>query len=121
MTLIKSLEDLRRIRENLERQKKESRSEKTEIIIGIGTAGIAVGAQETLETILDIIKEENLDNIIVQRTGNIGLDSLEPLVQVILPDKEKVIYGKVNSTMARNIMKEHVIGNNIVKEYEIEN
>lgn len=121
MPTVKSLDDLKKIREEaLKKQQMKETSGKSEVIVGMGTVGIAAGARETLKAILDTIEEDHLENIIVRQTGNIGLDSFEPLVQVILPGKEKVTYGKVNGDMARKIMKQHVVGGEIVKEYQIE-
>ena len=121
MPTVKSLDDLKKIREEaLKKQQMKETSGKSEVIVGMGTVGIAAGARETLKAILDIIEEDNLDDILVRQTGNIGLDSYEPIVQVILPGKEKVTYGKVNGEIARKIMKQHVVGGDIVKEYQIE-
>ena len=121
MPTVKSLDDLKKIREEaLKKQQMKETSGKSEVIVGMGTVGIAAGARETLKAILDTIEEDNLDNIIVRQTGNIGLDSFEPIVQVVLPGKEKVTYGRVNGEMARKIMKQHVVGGEIVKEYQIE-
>jgi NADP-reducing hydrogenase subunit HndB len=121
MPTIKSLEDLKRIREEaLKKQQLKQTSGKIEIIVGMGTVGIAAGARETLKAILDMIEKENLEDIIVRQTGNIGLDSFEPIIQVVLPGEEKVTYGKVNPKMARQIMKDHVMGGKVVQEYKIE-
>ena len=121
MPTVKSLDDLKKIREEaLKKQQMKETSGKTEVIVGMGTVGIAAGARETLKAILDIIEEDNLDNIIVRQTGNIGLDSFEPIVQVVLPGEEKVTYGRVNGEMARKIIQQHVVGGEIVKEYQIE-
>ncbi len=121
MPNVKSLEDLKRIREEaLKKQQLKETSGKTEVIVGMGTVGIAAGARETLKAILDMIEKDNLSDIIVRQTGNIGLDSFEPIVQVVRPSETKVTYGKVNPEMASRIMKEHVIGGEIVSEYQIE-
>jgi len=121
MPTVKSLDDLKKIREEaLKKQQLKETTGKTEIIVGMGTVGIAAGARETLKAILDEIETENLSDIVVRQTGNIGLDSFEPIVQVILPGQEKVTYGKVSPDMAKRIMKEHVVGGEIVKEYQIE-
>jgi len=121
MPSLKSLEDLKRIREEaLKKQQLRENSGKKEIIVGMGTVGIAAGARETLKTILEVIESESLDDVIVRQTGNIGLDSFEPIVQVVLPGEEKITYGNVTSDMVRQIVKEHVISGNIVKEYQIE-
>jgi NADP-reducing hydrogenase subunit HndB len=120
MATVKSLDDLKRIREEaLKKQQIKETSGKTEIIVGMGTVGIAAGARETLKAIMSMIETENLSDIIVRQTGNIGLDSFEPIVQVVLPGEEKVTYGKVNPEMARQIIQEHVIGGRIVSEYQI--
>ena len=121
MPTVKSLDDLKKIREEaLKKQQLKETSGKTEVIVGMGTVGIAAGARETLKAILDVIESENLSDIIVRQTGNIGLDSFEPIVQVDVPGEEKVTYGKVNPEMARRIMKEHVVGGKVVTEYQIE-
>ena len=120
MATVKSLDDLKRIREEaLKKQQLKETSGKTEVIVGMGTVGIAAGARETLKAIMDMIESENLSDIIVRQTGNIGLDSFEPIVQVILPGEEKVTYGKVNPEMARQIIKEHIVGGKIIVEYQI--
>jgi NADP-reducing hydrogenase subunit HndB len=121
MPTIKSLDDLKRIREEaLKKQELKSTTGKTEIIVGMGTVGIAAGARETLKAILDYVDHNHLENIIIRQTGNIGLDSYEPIVQVILPGAEKISYGRVNPEMVKEIMDEHVKNGKVVTEYKVE-
>jgi NADP-reducing hydrogenase subunit HndB len=121
MDKVKSLEDLKRIREEaLQKRQAKTVSGEKQIVVGMGTVGIAAGARETLKAILEFIEKENLTDIVVRQTGNIGLDSWEPIVQVIIADQPKVTYGKVTPDIARKIMKEHVVGGKVVKEYVIE-
>ena len=121
MPTIKSLDDLKRIREEaLKKQQLKETSGKTEMVVGMGTVGIAAGARETIKAILDMIESDNLSDIIVRQTGNIGLDSFEPIVQVILPGKDKVTYAKVTPEIVRRIIKEHILGGEILTEYQIE-
>ncbi len=121
MPVIKSLDELKRIREEaLRKQELKSTSGKTEIVVGMGTVGIAAGARETLKAILDFVDHNHLENIIIRQTGNIGIDSFEPVVQVILPGTEKVTYGRVNAEVAKMIMEEHVVKGNIVNDYKVE-
>lgn len=118
---VKTLEDLKRLREEaLEKRRVKSASGQVQIIVGMGTVGIAAGARETLKAILEYIENENLSDIIVRQTGNIGLDSYEPIVQVVIGDNPKVTYGRVTPDGARRIMKEHVTGGQIVKEFALE-
>ena len=121
MPTVKSLDDLKKIREEaLKKQQLKETSGKTEVIVGMGTVGIAAGARETLKAILTLIEDKDLSDITVRQTGNIGLDSFEPIVQVVKPGEEKVTYGKVNPEMARQIIEEHVLKGEIVKEFQIE-
>jgi len=121
MSTIKSLDDLKRIREEaLKKQQLKETSGKTEVVVGMGTVGIAAGARETIKAILDMIESDNLSDIIVRQTGNIGLDSFEPIVQVILPGEDKVTYAKVTPEIVRRIIKEHILGGEILTEYQIE-
>jgi NADP-reducing hydrogenase subunit HndB len=118
---VKSLEDLKRLREEaLEKRRVKSASGQIQIVVGMGTVGIASGARETLKAILEFIEGEALSDVIVRQTGNIGLDSFEPIVQVTIGEGSKVTYGKVTPDAARRIMKEHVVGGQVVKDYAIE-
>lgn len=121
MSTVKSLDDLKKIREEaLKKQQLKETSGKKEVIVGMGTVGIAAGARETLKAILDLIETEDLSDIIVRQTGNIGLDSFEPIVQVAIPGEDKITYGRVDPDMARQIIKEHVVGGKILTEYQIQ-
>ena len=121
MDKVKSLEDLKRIREAaLQKREAKTTSGQKEVIVGMGTVGIAAGARETLKTILDYIETEKLSDIMVRQTGNIGVDSWEPVVQVVIGAEPKVSYGKVTPEVAKQIMKEHVVGGKVVKQFVIE-
>jgi NADP-reducing hydrogenase subunit HndB len=120
MTTVKSLEDLKKIREAaLEKRALKTASGGAQVIVAMGTCGIAAGARETMKAILDTIEAENLSGISVSQTGCIGLCEKEPIVQVLIGDQPKVTYGKVNADIARRIMKEHVTGGKPVAEYVV--
>ncbi len=121
MSKVKSLEDLKKIREEaLQKRQVKTLGGQKEVIVGMGTVGIAAGARETLKAILDYIEENNLSDIVVRQTGNLGMDSYEPIIQVAVAEQPAVTYGRVTPDMARRIMKEHVEGGSVVKEYAIE-
>ena len=120
MPTVKSLEDLKRLREEaLEKRKAKSTAGNIQIIVGMGTCGIAAGARETMKAILDTIEKENLSGVIVTQTGCIGLCEKEPIVQVVAGESPKVTYGKVSADEAQRIMREHVIQGKIVNDLVI--
>jgi NADP-reducing hydrogenase subunit HndB len=121
MPTVKSLEDLQRIREEaLKKREIKEQSGQTEIIVGMGTPGIAAGARDTMRAILQFIEVNRVPDITVRQTGNIGLDSWEPIVIVTMQNLPKVTYGKVTPAVAERIMREHVLEGQIVKDYVIE-
>jgi NADP-reducing hydrogenase subunit HndB len=121
MAKIKSIEDLKRIREEAIAKKSAAvTSGQKEIVVGMGTVGIAAGARETLKAILDYIENENLSGIVVRQTGNIGYDSYEPIIQVTIGEEATVNYGRVTPEMADRIMKEHIVGGKVIKDFVIE-
>lgn len=111
MPAIKSIDDLKRLREEVQRVRElKVNKGKTEIVISMGTVGIAAGARDTLKAILSFIETNNLQSIIVKQTGNLGVEGQDPLVQITLPGAEKVLYGKVHPSFVNQLMQEHVCG-----------
>jgi (2Fe-2S) ferredoxin len=120
MVHVKSLEDLKRLREEaLEKRKVKSASGQAQVIVAMGTCGIAAGARDAMKAILDTIETESLTGIVVTQTGCMGLCEREPIVQVVIGDQPKVTYGKVTPEVARRIMNEHVVKGNIVEDHVI--
>lgn len=121
MPTVKSLEDLKRIREEaLQKREIKSAPGSIQIVVGMGTPGIAAGARESLKAILSFIEEKHLTNITVRQTGNIGMDSWEPIVQVLVGEAAAVTYGKVSPFVAQQIMQEHVLGGKVVQDYVVQ-
>jgi NADP-reducing hydrogenase subunit HndB len=120
MPTVKSLEDLKKIREEaLQKREIKAAPGSIQIVVGMGTPGIAAGARDTLKAILTVIEEKHLTNITVRQTGNIGMDSWEPIVQVLVADQPAVNYGKVSPYVARQIMEQHVLGGKILNDHVI--
>lgn len=120
MNAIKSLDDLKKIREDaLAKRKVTETSGATQVIVAMGTCGIAAGARETMKAVLDYIETKNLPNIVVSQTGCIGLCEQEPILQVVCGQQEKVTYGKVSPDVARKIMQEHVEKGEVVGDFVI--
>jgi len=121
MNAIKSLEDLKRIRqEALEKRKVKETSGSVQVIVGMGTCGIAAGARETMKSVLDFIEKNNVENVVVTQTGCIGICEQEPILQVAVGDGAKVTYGKVNTALAAKIMQSHVVDGKVLEENTIQ-
>ena len=121
MPAIKSLEELKRIREEaLQKKQLKATPGNVQVIVAMGTCGIAAGARDTMKSVLNFIEAERVSGVTVTQTGCIGLCEQEPIVQVVVGDQAKVAYGKVDADVARKIMKQHVQNGQPVKEYVIQ-
>ena len=118
MPAIKSLEELKRVREEaLQKKKMKATPGNIQVIVAMGTCGIAAGARDTMKSVLNFIETNNLSGVTVTQTGCIGMCEQEPIVQVVIGDQPKVVYGKVNAEVAAQIMKQHVQDGLPVKDY----
>lgn len=121
MTKINSLEDLKRVKEEaIKKQNLRQAAGSIQVIIGMGSTGIAAGAYDTLKMILEVVEKERMNNVTVRQTGNIGMDSLEPIVQVIIGEEPRITYGKVTPDVAARILSEHVKNGRIITDHVIE-
>lgn len=115
---MKSLEDLKKIREQAQAQiRLRTQEANTKIIVGMGTCGIAAGAREALMAILDELAKRNIQDVVVTQTGCVGLCEYEPLVNVIKPGQPKVTYMKVTPERARQIVASHIVNDQIINEW----
>ena len=109
MPAIKSLEELKRVREEaLAKKQMKAAPGQIQVIVAMGTCGIAAGARDTMKSVLNFIEAEKLSGVTVTQTGCMGMCEQEPIVQVIVGDSAKVTYGKVNPEVASQIMNQHV-------------
>jgi len=114
-----TLEGLRKLREE-NRQTialRDSENKDVQIIVGMGTCGIAAGAKDTFGAIVDAIAAQKLSNVLVRQTGCMGLCHSEPTVEVVVPDMPAVIYGNVNAAVAREIIEKHVVGRHLLDNH----
>jgi NADP-reducing hydrogenase subunit HndB len=78
------------------------------ILVGMGSCGIAAGADKVFTLLENEIKENNLTNIKLQRVGCLGQCYSEPNVEVIMEGLPDVLYGKVDEKFALRILQEHI-------------
>jgi (2Fe-2S) ferredoxin len=117
---MKTLAELRKIREKAQKEMKLRESNnRVKVVVGMGTSGIATGAREVMKAILDEIAARQLTDVLVTQTGEKGLSSMEPVIDVMEDGKETVTYGNMTPEKARRVVDEHVVNGIIVNEYVI--
>jgi NADP-reducing hydrogenase subunit HndB len=119
MEKIKSLEDLKKLREQA-RDTLKTRSGDVKVIIfaSMGTVGIAAGAREVLKAMIDELETRNFRDVEIIEGGSRGLDTEEPVV-TIERDGFSTSYGKVTPELARLIIAQHVVNGQIISEHVI--
>lgn len=120
---MKSIADINAIRDRMQleirmRDNHETCTEKR-IVVGMDTCGINAGAKEVFEYFLSDVATRGIKGVKVMRTGCMGKCDLEPIVEVDVPGRDKVLYSKVTVDVAKRILDEHVLAGNIVSEYVI--
>ena len=120
---MKSLEELKVIREKMQGQvglRSESATD-TRVVVGMATCGIASGARPVLTALSNAVLEKKLEGVTVTQTGCIGLCQYEPIVEVLAPGKEKVTYVKMTPEKALEVVEKHLIRGQVISEYTIQN
>jgi NADP-reducing hydrogenase subunit HndB len=119
---IKSLEELKALRNSLQqqvdlREKGEAPdAEMIEVLVGMGTCGIAAGARDSFNKILDVIAAKELRDIKVISVGCIGFCHMEPTVQVNIPGKEPVVYGKITEEIVEEFIDKVLLKREMMEE-----
>ncbi len=88
--------------------------EKTKVIVGLGSCGIAAGGNKVYNKIRDLKNAENLD-FILDKTSCVGMCYREPLVEII-DESGAYLYGEIDEKKAVDIITQHVQNHNPVKE-----
>jgi NADP-reducing hydrogenase subunit HndB len=115
-----SLEELRNLRDSKKNDlsKRDSEGKEIQIIVGMGTCGIAAGAKQTLDAFISGRDDNKLvDSLIVRQTGCMGLCHSEPTVEVVVPGMPTVIYGNVNADVVKEIIQKHLIGRELLNDH----
>ena len=119
---MKSLEELRAIREKMQGKVgvRAENENQIRVVVGMATCGIASGARPVLTALSDAVQEQNLsEKISVTQTGCIGLCQYEPIVEVMEPGKEKVTYVKMTPEKAMEVFRLHLKGGQVVTKYTL--
>ncbi len=112
-----TLDDLRKLRGEKQRamEMRDNSNKDVQVIVGMGTCGIAAGAKDTFATLVDMLSSKGLTNVLIRQTGCMGLCHSEPTVEVIAPGMPTVIYGHVDAATAKDIVEKHIVGHALIE------
>jgi NADP-reducing hydrogenase subunit HndB len=112
MTKIKSLADLKKMKESFQskialREKSEKPEGRVMIKVAMATCGIASGAKQVMDFLVDELDKRGIDAIVSQ-TGCMGYCYAEPTLEVTLPGKDPVVFGYVDTGKADDIIEKYI-------------
>ena len=118
MNKVKSLEELRKMRERLHadlniRENSNHPERLPQIRVAMGTCGIASGAKETMARFISELGDRRIDAIVTQ-SGCMGYCNAEPTVEITLPGQEPVVFGDVTPERASELITKYVLHGELV-------
>ena len=118
MPKLKSLDDLKRVRDEAQQTLKTRTDTGTTITVGMGTCGIAAGARDTMHAILEELNRRQIDAH-VTTVGCIGQCVKEPLVDIEQAGQPRITYANVKPAMVSRLIEDHLIKGQPVQEWII--
>lgn len=112
MNKVKTLDDLRKMRESLRtsldlREKSNNPEQMVQIKVAMATCGIAAGAKEVMSYFIEALDRERVDALVTQ-TGCMGYCYAEPTVEITVPGKEPIVFGRVNKAKVDEIITSYI-------------
>lgn len=112
MSKIKSLADLKKMRDEVRskitlREKSDSPDERVQVKVAMATCGIASGAKDVMEFMIESFEKRNIDAVVTQ-TGCMGYCYAEPTIEVKVPGKDPIVFGYVDTNKADEIIEKYI-------------
>lgn len=118
MEKVKSLADLKRIREESMskldlRVKGDNPEGLVQVKVAMATCGIAAGAKPIMEFFIEELDKRGIGAVVTQ-TGCMGYCYAEPTVEIQLPGQESVVFGYVDRKKADDIIEKYIKNGELV-------
>ncbi|WP_010665318.1 (2Fe-2S) ferredoxin domain-containing protein [Marinilabilia salmonicolor] len=118
MSKVKNLQDLKKMRDELKgkislREKSDHPESMVQIKVSMATCGIASGARDTMNYMIDELDSQAIDAVVTQ-TGCMGYCYAEPTIEVTLPGEKPVVFGHVNTKKASEIIEKYIKNGELV-------
>ena len=117
MTKVKTLDDLRHLRDgvksNLSLRELGDQAGNVQIRVSMATCGIASGAKKTMSLLIEKLDQKGV-NVVVTQTDCMGYCHSEPTVEVTLPNEAPVVFGNVKGARIDEIVERYIIKGELV-------
>jgi len=106
-----TIQDLAKIREKTKSLMTIREGEgRARVTVHMGTCGIAAGARDIMDALLEEISKANIQDVIVTTSGCAGLCGAEPMMTIEFKNQPPVKYGHLTPEKLRKIFVQHILG-----------
>jgi NADP-reducing hydrogenase subunit HndB len=113
-----TIDDLKKIKDRVEKEDQfRAGTKRVKLTVHMGTCGIASGAKEILDTFMNEISENNVNDVLITTSGCIGICSREPLATIEEQGKDPIVYEYLTPNKARQVFKRHILKGEIQTDF----
>ena len=114
MEKIQSVADLKKLQESY-RARMAARSQKVCVNVSLATCGIASGGKAVMAALQDELAKQGITNVEFMQSGCMTYCHSEPTVEVTLPGKEPLVFGKLDEASARELVRKYIKNGELVE------
>ena len=115
-----TIDDLKKIKEETAKSTSVREGDANiKITVHMGTCGIAAGAREVMNALMEEMAEADRQDIRVVTSGCMGMCSSEPNVTVESKDAEPIVYQKMDSNRMRQVFRRHVLLGEVQSDFAL--
>jgi NADP-reducing hydrogenase subunit HndB len=105
-----TIDDLKRIKEQTTKSTALRQGDaRVKVTVHMGTCGIASGARDVMNVLMQEMAEADRQDIRVVTAGCMGMCSSEPNVTVETLDSEPIVYQHMDANRMRQVFRRHVL------------
>lgn len=105
-----TIDDLKRIKEQTTKSTALRQGDaRVKVTVHMGTCGIAAGARDVMNVLMQEMAEADRQDIRVVTAGCMGMCSSEPNVTVEVLDSEPIVYQHMDANRMRQVFRRHAL------------
>jgi len=114
MPKITNIAELKKIQGDLKAKKAASIKDNILVNVSLATCSIASGGNEVMAAMKDEAAKQSINNIEFVMSGCMTYCHSEPTVEVSLPGKEPMLFGKLDEAGARLLVQKYLKAGEVV-------
>lgn len=115
-----TIDDLKKIKEQTsEETSLRHGAANVKITVHMGTCGIAAGAREVMNALMEEMAQTDRQDIRVMASACLGMCSSEPNVTVEIEGEEPIVYQHMDANKMRQVFRRHVLEGEVQTDFAL--